>query len=152
MVSGCFSTLGLLAVWCGASYPLRCVYRRQGLQVWHGELNAFPLKFLINLDHACKVRTAPECISPCLEEKGWGRQKVESKQKKHRKDRHKKPKKERCQTDKSVRRSFVFISFEYIQSANHEALATPPPPFQQSTGWSHYNTNALDLKLWVCLI
>lgn len=56
---------------CGycVSYPLRCVYGWQGLKVRQGELNAFPLKFLIDLDHACKIWAAPECIGPCLEKK-----------------------------------------------------------------------------------
>lgn len=51
---------------CEASYPLRCVYGRQRLQLWRGEVDAFPFKFLKDLDHTCEVRTAPERIGPCL--------------------------------------------------------------------------------------
>lgn len=51
---------------CKASYPLRCVYGRQRLQLWRGEVDAFPFKFLVDLDHPCEVWTAPERISPSL--------------------------------------------------------------------------------------
>lgn len=61
---------GESAVSYWSSYPLRCVYRGQGIKLWCGELNAFSFKFLIDLDHACKVWAAPECISPCLKEEG----------------------------------------------------------------------------------
>lgn len=53
-----------------SSYPLRCVYRGQGIKLWRGELNAFSFKFFVDLDHTCKVWAAPECISPCLKEEG----------------------------------------------------------------------------------
>lgn len=35
-----------------SSHPLWCVDGRQRIQVCHWELNAFPLQFLINVDHA----------------------------------------------------------------------------------------------------
>lgn len=49
-----------------ASYPVRCVYGRQRLHLWCGEVDAFPLQFLKDLDHTCEVRTAPERIGPGL--------------------------------------------------------------------------------------
>lgn len=48
------------------SHPLWSVYRRQGVQVSHGELNALPLEVFINVDHASQVRAAPEGICPSL--------------------------------------------------------------------------------------
>lgn len=51
---------------CSATNPLRCVYGWQRLQLWRGEVDAFPFKFLVDLDHPCEVWTAPEGICPSL--------------------------------------------------------------------------------------
>lgn len=53
------------------SYPLWCVDGREGLQVGHGKLYAFPLQLLVDVDHACQVWTTPERVSPSLGRKTY---------------------------------------------------------------------------------
>lgn len=48
------------------AHPLRRVYGRQRIQVRHRELNAFPFKFLINVDNPGQIRAASEGVSPSL--------------------------------------------------------------------------------------
>ena len=50
------------------THPLWCVNWRQCIQVCHWEFNAFPLQFLINMDHPSKIRATPEGISPGLQQ------------------------------------------------------------------------------------
>lgn len=57
----------VFVILCGWTYTLRCVYRRQGLHFWCGELDAFPLQLLVHLDDTCEVRNAPERIGPRLQ-------------------------------------------------------------------------------------
>lgn len=60
----------LQCVFTNSSYPLRRVDGRQGVQVGHRELDAFPLQLLVNVNHAGQVGAASEGVGPGLQQKG----------------------------------------------------------------------------------